>query len=209
MFKSSLRLFLGGVIGILLLDACMPSSAPTAAPGLEEIKTQISISVELTVSAYETERAVQVSPTLPPSETPTLTPTPLLIFPTLTPFLPVPTGQTGGGMAPTASSYACSVVNRIPADNTVFKPNKDFDVKFSLRNVGSKTWGKGADLVYNGGTNMLTTNVTYELPEVAPGQMIGPFIFDARTPAKAGTYTMNFKVQGGFCYPYIRIIVRP
>jgi hypothetical protein len=207
MLSSSLRLFISRLIVLLMLSACVPSIAQSTDPGTEEMQAQISTSVALTVAAYKTEQAAQVSSTPSPTETPTITITPTLSFPTLT-ILPSPTHYTGGGAAPTPSPYSCSVVNKIPADNTTFKPNKDFDIKFWLRNVGSKQWGKGADLLYQSGTNMLTTTVTYELSEVDPGEMIGPFVFDAKTPKKAGTYVMNFKVQGGFCYPYIRIIVR-
>jgi hypothetical protein len=46
-------------------------------------------------------------------------------------------------------------------------------------------------------------------PPVLPGGTVGPFIFDAKSPNKEGTYVMVFKLQGGFCYPYVRIVVRP
>jgi len=195
------------VIGLAFLAACAPSIAQPTGPSAEEVEAQISTSVALTVSAYQTEQAAMATPTLSPTDTPTLTPT--LIFPTLTPFSPSPTHYMGGGGGtPTLAPYACSVVNKTPADNTVFKPNKDFDVKFWLMNVGTKKWEAGADLLFDSGANMLTANTRYELPQMNPGKMVGPFIFDAKTPKKAGTYTMTFKVQGGFCYPYIKIIVK-
>jgi hypothetical protein len=140
-------------------------------------------------------------------DTPTLTVTPTS-FPTLIPFTAIPT-QPLPNVVPSSLPYACAVVAKVPADSTIFKPNKDFDVKFWIRNVGTEPWAHGADLLYDGGTNMLTTNARYELPAVKPGQQVGPFIFDAKSPRKAGTFTMTFKVQGGFCYPYVRIIVRP
>ncbi len=208
MLSSPLRLFVRGLSVLLILGACAPASAQPSGPSAEEIKAQISTSVALTVLAYKTEQAALASPTLLPTQTSLPTPTASL-FPTLTPFPTTTPRPIGGGGAPsTPAPYACSVVNKLPADNTVFKPNKDFDVKFWLMNVGTKTWNQGADLLFDGGDNMLTANTRYELPQVNPGKMVGPFIFDAKTPKKTGTYTMTFKVQGGLCYPYIKIIVK-
>lgn len=201
------RLILLTSILTVILSACMPATAarPTG-PSAEEIKAQISTSVALTVAAYQTEQAALASLTPTPTETPTSTPT--LLFPTLTPFIPSPTKYIGGGGISTPAPYACVVINKSPADNTVFKPNKDFDIKFWIRNAGTETWDKGADLVFDSGTKMITSKVIYELPKVDPGEMVGPFIYDAQSPNKAGTFTMTFKVQGGLCYPYIRIIVK-
>ena len=205
MSRSSLRLFANGLILVILLAACMPTTPTSTGPSADEIKAQISTTVALTISARETEQAAISSPTSTPMDTPTASPT--LIFPTLTPY-PTPTQPATSGPAPTSAPYACVMMNKTPADYTVFKPNKDFDVKFSLWNTGTKTWEAGADLLFDSGTNMLTANTRYELPEVVSGKTTGPFIFDAKAPKKEGTYTMTFKVQGISCYPYIYIIVK-
>ena len=203
---SRLQFFAGGLGVILLLSACIPATAQPAGPSAEEMKAMIETSVVLTVSAHETEVVASFSPTPLPTDTPS--PTPTLAFPSLTPY-PTPTQIIpGGGVPPTPSEYACAVVNKSPADNSVFKPKKDFDIKFYLRNIGTIRWDKGADLLFHGGTNMLTTHTAYELPRVEPGETVGPFFFDARSPNKAGAFTMTFKVQGGFCYPYIKIVVQ-
>ena len=185
------------LLGFIFLTACTPQAA---GPSVEEVQAQIDKAVELTVSAHYTEVAERASPTSAPTFTPSPTLTPL---PTLTPF-PTQTATS----APVQAQYACAVTAKVPYDNTEMRPNTDFDVKFWLKNVGSKAWGGGADLLYAGGTNMLTTNTRYELPQVDPGKQVGPFIFDARSPSKAGTFVMTFKVQGGFCYPYVRIVVK-
>ncbi len=206
MLRASFVLLSGMVVSLTLV-ACAPAVASPTEPSAEEVQAQIATSVVLTVSAYETGQAALTSPTPLPSETATVTPT--LVLPTLTPFVPSPTHYVPGGVpGPILADYACSVYKKSPADNTVFKPGKDFDVKFWLWNIGAKKWDKGADLFFDSGTNMLDPNITYELPEVLPGDVIGPFVFDAKSPNKAGTFTMTFKVQGGFCYPYIRIVVR-
>lgn len=191
----------------LLLTACMPAVTQPAGPNAEEMQATIHASVALTLTAHAQTEAAAASPTPLPSNTPSSTPT--LFFPVLTSFPTSTPSSLGGGIPPTvAVDYACAVVNKYPADNTVFKPNKDFDVKFWLRNIGTQKWDKGADLAFHDGTKMITTSVFYELPRVLPGETVGPFIFDARSPKKVGTFTMTFKVQGGFCYPYIRIIVK-
>ena len=203
---SRKRILMTSLILPLLLAACMPAAAQPTGPSAEEVRAMVSTTVALTVSARETEIVASWSPTPLPTETPL--PTPTLAFPSLTPFPSSTPHYTGGGYLPTPSEYECVVLNKLPADNSLFKPKKDFDIRFYLRNSGTKRWDKGMDLLYHSGTNMLIGDPIYELPQVAPGGMVGPFVFDAKSPNKAGTFVMTFKVQGGFCYPYIRIIVK-
>jgi hypothetical protein len=192
------------LLAILLLTACAPQPTSTG-PRAAEVEAMVATSVALTVTAHaQTQAAIPTMtpiPTNTPSPTTTASP-----FPTLTPF--ATSTPRVGGVPPTQAEYACLVYNKYPADNTIFKPNKDFDVKFWLRNVGTRKWDKGADLSYHDGTKMIVGATVYELPEVKPGQMVGPFVFDAKSPKKIGDFVMRFKVQGGFCYPYIKILVR-
>ena len=192
------------LLAVLLLTACVPQPATPTGPSAAEIEAMIGTSVALTVTAHaQTQAAI---PTLTPTASQTDTPTPTVTaspFPTLTPFS---TSTKFPTSAP--ADYACAVVNKSPADNSIFKPNKDFDVKFWLMNVGTRKWDKGADLSYHDGTKMIVGNTVYELPEVRPGQSVGPFIFDAKSPKKLGDFVMRLKLQGGFCYPYIKILVR-
>ena len=190
------------LLAILILTACIPQPATPSGPSAAEIEAMIGTSVALTVTAHaQTQAAI---PTLTP--TPTETPSPTVTaspFPTLTPFSTATKFPTS---AP--ADYACAVVNKSPGDNSIFKPNKDFDIKFWLRNVGTRKWDKGADLSYHDGTKMIVGNTAYELPEVKPGQQVGPFIFDARSPKKIGDFVTRLKLQGGFCYPFVKILVR-
>lgn len=193
------------IVLILALAACAPQPTPSG-PGAEEVEAMIATSVAQTIVSYTQTQAAAIPPTATETATPTVTLSP---FPSLTPFptsTPIPLG--GGIPVTVAVPYACSVINKTPFDNAVFKRNEDFDVKFWLMNIGSREWNKGLDLHYESGADLLTAHTIYELPEVKPGQMMGPYIFDARTPRKPGTYTMTFKLQGGFCYPYIKIVVR-
>lgn len=201
MNRFSLCLTVG--VFALLASAC---AAPTTGPDAGEVQAQIETSVAATVAAHTKTQAALVPPTATKTAAPTVTLSP---FPSLTPFPTSTPAPLGGGIPATVSApYACSVINKWPFDNTVFKRNEDFDIKFSLMNIGSHEWNQGADLGYDSGVNMLTRATVYELPKVKPGQITGPFIFDARTPRKPGAYTMTFKVQGGFCRPYIKVIVK-
>jgi hypothetical protein len=193
-----LRSFLLGLVGLLALNACVPFAARTSAPSADEIEARVATSVALTVSAIENTRQAVPSATATFTEIPS--PTPL---PTLTPLPP-----TATIVVRTPYPYACDVFNKVPYDNSVFHVNTNFDIKFSLRNIGTKTWGPGADLRYSGGPNLLTANIVYELPAVKPGETVGPYVYDAKTPGKPGTYVMTFKLQGGFCRPYVRIVVK-
>jgi hypothetical protein len=207
MKHPSLRLIFWGLIGAMILSACAPSTPPPTGPSAEEMRATIDASVALTLAARAQTEAAAASPTPIPSDTPS--PTPTMFFPTLMPFPTSTPSSLGGGVPPTSVlEYACAVIKKYPPDNTVFKPNKDFDVKFWIQNIGTKKWDKGADLAFHTGTKMITANIFYELPQVDPEEIVGPFIFDAKSPKKAGAFTMTFKVQGGFCYPYIRIIVQ-
>jgi len=192
------------LLAILVLTACVPQPATPAGPSAAEIEAMIGTSVALTVTAHMQTQAAIPSETPIPTDTPSPTTT-ASPFPTFTPFS-TPTKFVN--IIPTQADYACAVYNKSPADNSIFKPNKDFDVKFWLRNVGTRKWDKGADLSYHDGTKMIVGATVYELPEVKPGQSVGPFIFDAKSPKKLGDFTMRLKLQGGFCYPYIKILVR-
>ncbi len=193
------------------LAACQPFPSPptpTQGPDIAATQTQIGTSVAQTLTAVFETQVAAYTPT--PEDTPTPIPTATLTpFPTFTPF-PTATPYRPPAVTPTIPRpYACLVINKSPADNTVFNKNADFDIKFWLKNVGTKKWDDGIDLLYDSGTNFLTNpNFRYELPEVDPGETVGPFVFDAKAPNKAGTYTMTFKLQGGFCQPYIRIEVK-
>ena len=206
MKRSMIRLVVGGFVFLSALSACAPQSTPTG-PSADEVNAMIGTSVALTLTAHAQTQAAIPSPTPFDTATPTVI---MTSFPTLTPFpTSTPSSPVLGGIPPTSpAAYACSAVNKAPFDNTVFKKNEDFDIRLWLMNIGAHKWEKGIDLLYDSGTNMLTTKIRYELPAVNPGEMVGPFIFDAQAPRKPGTYTMTFKLQGGFCYPYIQIIVK-
>jgi hypothetical protein len=198
--------------GILLLAACAPAPAPTQDPA--EIQQQIQEAVALTVAAQEAEAEQQVTPE--PSNTPLptqteagpATETPVL--PTATPFTVVPptlvpNSGGGGGVAVTPLEYDCTSRDRRPYDNTYFISNKEFDIKWTIVNTGTKSWPAGKDVKYFSGPQMSTTTLV-ELPAMAPGDTFVVNL-DAVAPQKQGFHVMTWIVEGQLCYPYVAIIV--
>jgi hypothetical protein len=185
-------------------------------PNLADIENQVATSVALTVAAQnaQTQAAASLVPQPTNTTLPTQTeanppsPTPLVPTETSTP-IPLPTtvssGSGSGGGSTIRPEYACNPFPRLPRDNTVFKPNDPFDIKWTIVNTGTRNMRAGLDVRFNSGTQMV--NITsVELPELEPGEQ-AVIDFDAVAPAREGTYVMTFIVEGGLCYPYTAIIV--
>jgi hypothetical protein len=195
-----------------LLSACIPAQQST--PSASDIANQVATAVALTVEAQnsiETHVAETVvsmaTNTVLPTQTEAV-PVPLTETPTAV-VLPTATkassGGGGGGGTTVKPDYACNPFPRKPRDNTIFRPNDEFDISWTIVNTGKKTMQAGIDVRYNSGTKLTSTSYV-ELPELEPGEQY-VVDFDAQAPAKEGTYIMTFKVEGGLCYPYTAIIV--
>lgn len=209
---------------ISLLAACAPGQPVPSQEEIEaaintsvaqtiEAQGEIATSVAMTVAAQEAEAAAALpSPTpVPPTAVPTLTP----VLPSATPF---PTSASSGGSGGSSSGggtgtyeYSCDPdIRKRPFDNTEFKPNDHFDVIFTIKNTGTSAWEAGKDLVLlgNPGNTLVAPPGTIQLPRMEPGDLftVGPF--DAIAPADSGHYVVDFKLEGGFCYPYVAFNVR-
>ncbi|HSB01520.1 MAG TPA: NBR1-Ig-like domain-containing protein [Anaerolineales bacterium] len=195
---------------IFLLSACVPSQ-PTQSP--QDVQNQVATIVALTVAAQNAQTQAAQPPT--PAATNTVLPTQTESFPSPTPLIPTVTpivlptkasGGGGGGGSVLSTEYDCDSIRRRPFDNTIFRPDKTFDIKWTIVNTGSKTLKAGLDLKYNSGTKLTSTTIV-ELPELKPGAQY-QVDFDATAPHKEGTYIMTFVVEGGLCYPYTAIVVQ-
>ena len=198
---------------IFLLSACQPAQ-PTQNPS--DTADQVATSVALTVAAQNA--LTQAAPTLVPQATNTTLPTqtevgtvssPTPVLPTVTAVvLSSPTVvSSGGGSGGTITrpQYACNPFPRLPRDNSIFRPNDSFDIKWTIVNTGTKTMHAGLDLKYDDGPQLTQTTLV-ELPELEPGEST-TVSFDAVAPSKEGTYIMTFSVEGSLCFPYTAIIV--
>jgi len=217
--SNPLRLIFALLV-IASLVACAPGEEPpspeeiqaainTAVAMTMEAEGQIATSVAMTVAARETEaaRALPTATLVPPQ--PLLTLTPLL--PTATPFTVAPSsggGGGGGGGGTTTYENSCDIIRQRPRDNTEFKRANTFDVSFVILNNGTATWPAGKDVTLTqdsgGALGIAVGTVVLQLGKMEPGDtsaVIGPF--DAQAPDTPGFYVINFKVEGGFCYPYV------
>lgn len=202
-FRKLWLVFLAGA----LMAACAPAQ-PGQSP--EEIQAQIGTSVALTVAARDTQTAAAqpaATMTLTPTSVPFLIPSLTPVFPSPTPFVIAPpsSGGGGGGTSPQAQ-YACNVVTR-PFDNTKYNPGDNFAIKWTIINSGTETWVAGLDLNYFSGPHMASPEDTIELPKVKPNESYF-VLLDGTAPNSKGFHVMTWKLQGGWCYPYIAIIVK-
>jgi len=204
-------------LAVALLAACAPATVQgpspaevegqvaTAVAQTIEAQGQIATSVAMTVAAKDAETAAAQpaatsSPTLVPTSTPVLvTATP---FPTSTSSASSGGSSSGGGT--TSYAFSCDIIRQRPIDNTEYKRNNTFDVSFAILNNGTSTWEAGKDLVLLADHGILTTPFsTLELPKMEPGDVFSVGPYDAKAPDSLGHYVIDFKLEGGFCYPYV------
>jgi hypothetical protein len=208
------------LLAVPLLVSCAPGVVET--PNPEEIDDRVATSVAMTVEAQGqiatsvalTVAAQQAAAIVPtgtpfPSPLPTLTP----VLATATPFATSTSsggsGSGGGGGGTTTYQFSCDIIRQRPIDNTEFKRTNTFDVTFAILNNGTATWEAGKDLVLlgNPGPTLINPPGTIQLPKMEPGDVftVGPF--DAEAPDDPGRYVIDFKLEGGFCYPYVAFYV--
>lgn len=196
---------------MFLLSACAPAQ-PTQSP--DDIANQVATSVALTVAAQnaQTQAAQSAVPpatnTTLPTQTEAVVASPTPIPPTATNtavVLPTSSGGGGGGGTNVKPEYACDAINRRPFDNQIFRPNDEFDIRWTIVNTGTKTMQAGIDVRYSRGPELTSTKIV-ELPELEPGEEY-VVDFDAVAPSKPGNYIMIFHVEGGLCFPYTAIVV--
>lgn len=209
--QTTLQVFRRPLFALAMLLAFTTACAPgQSAQSPEQIQAQIATGVAMTVQAQNqmgTSVAMTVqaqapvvtetlAPTSIPLDLPTLTP---VVIPTVTPFV-----VSGGSTNRTPPEYACSWTELKPRNN-VFSPGDPIDVKWVITNTGSKSFGYKRDLEYVSGEKM-SSYVGGQLPDLDPGDTV-TITFDANAPNKNGLYGMQFKVEGGLCWPALNIQV--
>ncbi len=216
--QTTLKAFLKSMFVIFVIGGLLAACAPGQSQ--EQIQAQIQTGVAMTMQV-QNQVGTSVAMTVEaqqPVGTATSAPTeiPAAVLPTITPILSVPTafvathaastGGSGGGSSSTAS-YDCDPdIGKRPFDNEVFHHGDKFDVKWTILNTGTATWAAGKDLTYFSGPQM--TSITFEqLPEVKPGNSYS-VVLDAVAPSTPGHYVMTWKLEGGFCWPYVAIDVK-
>jgi hypothetical protein len=208
--QAALQAFNKTVLVVLATAVILVACAP--AQSADQIQSQVETSVAMTVqsqgqmgtavAATLTAQAPQTTPTSSPTAVPLELPTLPPDLATVTPFVVVPPSG-GGNSGNSTPRLSCNFTVR-PFDNTAFKPGDPFDIRWIITNTGTDTW-EGLDLNYFSGPHF-TTAAGFELPEVKPGHTYTVKL-DANAPLEKGHYVMTWKLQGGFCYPYVAITV--
>ena len=206
--RNTIRLTTLLLVLAVSTGACLPAT-PTQAPNTPvDIQAQVNTAVAQTIAA-QNQIGTSVAQTLEAqiTLTPTLTETPI---PTITPLVlqtstHLPSGGGGGGGTLHKADYACSWREVYPRFNNNIRPGESFDVVWVITNTGAKAWPAGKDLDYVNGT-VLSPFLGHELPAMKSGDSV-TISFVATAPMDRGLYGMQFKVEGGLCWPALNIEV--
>jgi hypothetical protein len=199
------------------IGACLPAASgqQTTAQAqntqsLEDSAAQIGTAVAQTIEA-QNQIGTFVALTTEAQATATFTATPVTI-PTLTPFV-IPTsttrpstGGSGGSSSPAKYEYACDIINRRPYDNAEILHGQNFDIKWTIKNTGTKSWDAGMDVKYFSGPKMTSVTIV-EIPVAMDPNDTYDIVLDATAPQELGFQVMTWTVQGQLCYPYTALMV--
>lgn len=208
------------ISALVLIMACVPAFGTPAVPTVDSgsVSTFIAQTVNAAVSQTA---AVMPSATLTPSVTPTRpTETPSPTFTSTVIFIlssptPLPTFTSTfasiGGSGTSSDNYACEVTRVSPPNGSSFEPRDDFDVFWTVRNIGQRNWDRTAvDYIYSTGAKIHKVS-GYDLSEnVRVGNSLELGV-DMQAPKDPGTYTTIWTLRTGervFCPMRFTIVVR-
>lgn len=209
------------VVALALVMACVPTVATPTVPTVDS--DVVSTFIAETVNAAVTQTAAALpsatpSPTLTPiqnTDTPSPMPTPtvLIVLPTLTPIV-IPTFTSVpslGGGGSSSDNYACQVTRVTPPNGSVYEPRADFDVFWTVRNIGRRNWDRNeVDYIYFSGDKFHKVS-GYDLPENVPTGNSAQLGADLQAPKDPGTYNTTWMLRVGnneFCPLRFTIVVR-
>ncbi len=200
------------LILIISISACRGETLlqPTLDPG--QLETQIAEQVSAQLTQIAIDQPTATLPIVPPTEVPlpsntalppieptatleSASPTPVPPLPTNT--LPAPTATYKPLPTATTPTFACQLTKQTPENGTTFKPGVDFDVVWTVKNVGADTWIESEfDLRFDSG-DKLHQNELYDLPEdVKPGKSID-LVVDMKAPDKEDRYQTTWVLHRG------------
>ena len=201
----------------LFIGACVPTATSgqnegSQAQGEQPLDTQSQIETAV-VQTIEVQNqiATSVALTTQAQATATFTPT-AVIIPTFTPFVVATStkrpsgGGGGGGSAPAKAEYSCDIINRRPLDNAEILHDQEFDIRWTIKNNGTKSWAAGMDVKYFSGPQMTSVTVVQIPVAMDPGDTY-EIILDANAPSELGFQVMTWTVEGQLCYPYVALMV--
>lgn len=204
-----------GMLAVLVVLACAVPAfgpAPTSVPVPAFDPNAINTVIALTANSAATQTAQMLPPTWTPTFTPsptatvTDTPSPTFIFLLATPTVPsnTPVVQRSD------LDYDCRVDSQTPADNSVFARGADFETRWTVKNIGQKAWSsESADYRYVNGDKLHKTAV-YDLDHSIPPDGGTEIVVAMRAPSEPGTYKTTWKIKTGkteFCTMRLTILV--
>lgn len=207
---------------LVLILACVPALG-IGTPVVATIDPNtIGTFIAQTVNAASTQTAAaapsstftpSVTPTRPTeTPSPTYTSTVIFILSSPTPIvLPTFTAVSLGGSGTSSDNYACEVTRVTPPNGSTFDPRDDFDVFWTVRNIGQRNWNRSdVDYIYSTGAKFHKVS-GYDLEEnvrVGNSAQLG---VDMVAPKDPGTYSTVWTMRIGdrvFCPMRFTIVVR-
>ncbi len=206
--------FLIWVTALALVMACVPSlttqSIPTLDPGLVNTFIAQTANAALTQTAAALPSAT-ATPLVTPTrntETPSPTATATVVFLFFTPTSPVLATLTSGS---SSENYACQVMRVTPPNGSTFDPRQDFDVVWTVKNIGQHKWERSeVDYAYFSGDKIHIIS-SYDLEEnVGVGKTIDLTV-QMQAPKSPGSHLTTWTLRRGnktFCPLNLTIVVR-
>src|SRR5215212_541905 len=147
-----------------LVMACVPTLTTPAVPTIDPAAIGTMIAMTANVAATGTAGALPSltpTPTFTPTrntETPSPTATSTVIFILSSPtpvIVPTLTGLSLGGSGTSSDNFACQITRVTPPNGSSFNPRDDFDVFWTVKNIGKKNWDRtDVDYIYSGGAKL-------------------------------------------------------
>lgn len=126
-------------------------------------------------------------------------------IPTLTntsiPFAPQSPSQA------TPQAYSCFVETRLPAYGEEIKAGANFEIRWFVRNTGTRTWDAGVDVKYASGVKMTSAERVEIKTPLAPNEVYKISI-TGTAPKNTGLQQMTWIVEGHLCYANVVITVK-
>jgi hypothetical protein len=186
MFKSTRYGLLSTIVMVTLFaTACGAESTAEATQEINRIETAVAATV-----AAQNPAPNGAAPNLVP---PTVTQTPLVFSPPLTPLAPI-ASPTLPKNIPQSQCASASLVSETIPDGTVFKPEAKFTKTWEIKNTSLCTWNTNYKIIFWNG-DLLGGAYYYNLPQiVAPGQTL-PISLMLTAPKEEETYTSEWMLQ--------------
>ena len=200
------------MVSIITAVACAPLLLPSGnAPVPTLASGELEVIIAQTAAMAASQTAILIPPTLTPTLTPSptvtasLTPSPTVTFIFLLPTLVInPSGDSGG-------RYSCEITSVSPPYDTTLSPGQSFSARWKLKNNGTEFWdGNTIDYSYFGGAKIYEGPKARDFDSSVGVGGIVEIVIKMRAPTEPGPYNTVWKLSTGkeeFCSMAIQIIV--